>query len=670
LVTGILVALGATSFVVASAADDPSSSHHATLPVGAELPTEQQCAAAVRPSSENRPDNVGYNSTRGTTPNSTYPRVTGNFTGTTDEILQWAACKWGIDEDIVRAQAAIESWWNQNARGDFSSNQTSCHPDVRTSSGDCPESVGLMQVRYLYHGSAFTDSNAIRSTAYNVDYTYAIWRACFEGEFTWLNTVERGAEYRSGDAMGCTGVWFSGRWRTVAANQYIAKVDEYVRTKVWTTAGFGPSILGTPTTAPPTTAPSTTVPSTSATWSNVSIGTNREATITIADSIYPNSAGVTFYRNGVLNRRDATGPQDGSEFHFYPAITIEAGNVLRATWTDKAGVARESIYTVPGAPSTTTPTTTAPPTTAPATTAPATTAPATTAPATTAPATTAPPPSDAAFAETFAGNSGIDNFRIGVWHRNMGEQELGFAPTRLGDNNAGHGGSWTGDHGMSCGSPDTQRQLSSVKIQDTTGDNAWTPIVDFNLDEVVYNCVDHMMTSMGDVDGYSVLWFSPKQTFNASQSKVSWDVNITDLMARQWWEMAIIPAGSPKVTTIDWLAGTAGVESYPAGSVVFGNGPFGAQLHVHHGGQDTQLSGNICSMDPEGCTSKATRRPFSVQDNRDGTITARFGDRSWTLPGSFPAGNFEVIFKDHNYTPDKDGMPVGHTWHWDNIIVS
>ena len=29
-------------------------------------------------------------------------RVTGNFTGTTDMILQWAACKWGIDEDIVR----------------------------------------------------------------------------------------------------------------------------------------------------------------------------------------------------------------------------------------------------------------------------------------------------------------------------------------------------------------------------------------------------------------------------------------------------------------------------------------------------------------------------------------------------------------------------------------
>ena len=45
-----------------------------------------------------------------------YARVTGNFTGTTDQIIQWAACKWGIDEDIVRAQAAKESGWHQTRR--------------------------------------------------------------------------------------------------------------------------------------------------------------------------------------------------------------------------------------------------------------------------------------------------------------------------------------------------------------------------------------------------------------------------------------------------------------------------------------------------------------------------------------------------------------------------
>ena len=228
----------------------PPTGRFTTLPVGSTLPTEQQCATRVRRMTENRPENATYNATKGTSPNDEFPRVTGNFTGTTDEVLQWAACKWGIDEDIVRAQIALESWWTMTAVGDNG------------------ESFGLGQVRVPYHRSAFEDDNAKRSSAYNVDYTYEIWRECFEGKLTWLNTVERGAEYRSGDAMGCTGVWFSGRWRTPAANQYIARVDEYLRNKIWTQSNFGPSTPvgarrgATTTTAATTTtlAPSTTAP--------------------------------------------------------------------------------------------------------------------------------------------------------------------------------------------------------------------------------------------------------------------------------------------------------------------------------------------------------------------------------------------------------------------------
>ncbi len=165
--------------------------------------------------------NQTYNSTKGTRPPTrTYPRVDGNFTGTTDEILQWAACKWGIDEDIVRAQIAKESWWQMTAVGDNG------------------ESFGLGQVRTTAHQSAFVDDNAKRSSAYNVDYTYAVWRACFEGQFTWLNDVERGATYGPGDLNGCLGVWFSGRWYTQAANDYIAAVEGYRGQRVWETANF------------------------------------------------------------------------------------------------------------------------------------------------------------------------------------------------------------------------------------------------------------------------------------------------------------------------------------------------------------------------------------------------------------------------------------------------
>lgn len=216
----------------------PTTGHFATLPPGSALPSDAACAAAVRATPELRADNATANATRGADPNDTYPRVTGAFTGTTDEILQWVACKWGIDEDIVRAQIAKESSWHQSAGGDLTTDQTLCHPAKRTGIGSCPESIGLGQVRFQYHGSAFEDENAIRSSAYNVDYTYAIWRSCYEGELTWLNTVERGATYTGGDAWGCLGVWFSGRWRTASANGYIAAVQQYLADRIWERPDF------------------------------------------------------------------------------------------------------------------------------------------------------------------------------------------------------------------------------------------------------------------------------------------------------------------------------------------------------------------------------------------------------------------------------------------------
>lgn len=210
-----------------------------TLPPGSTLPSDTDCALRVRKSTELRADNVGPNAVRGTSPHAKIPRVTGDFVGTTDEILQWAACKWGIDEDLVRAQAAKESYWHQSAKGDLNGDQNACYPSLRTSNGaQCPESVGILQVRYLYHTDAFKDGNALLSTAYNADYTYAVWRSCFEGKETWLNQAEKVGTYAAGDALGCLGVWFSGRWRVPAAETYIQAVLDYQTQKIWTTQNF------------------------------------------------------------------------------------------------------------------------------------------------------------------------------------------------------------------------------------------------------------------------------------------------------------------------------------------------------------------------------------------------------------------------------------------------
>ena len=164
----------------------------------------------------------------------------GAFTGTTDEIVQWAACKWGIDEDIARAQTAKESWWNQSTKGDWSTYPADqCPPGHGPGADGRP---GSARSRSASARSASAGDQAFpgveQSTAMNVDYTYAIWRACYEGHEGWLNQVERGRDYGAGDLWGCVGRWFSGRWHTPAAEGYIAEVQRYLNQRIWETGGF------------------------------------------------------------------------------------------------------------------------------------------------------------------------------------------------------------------------------------------------------------------------------------------------------------------------------------------------------------------------------------------------------------------------------------------------
>jgi autotransporter family porin len=185
----------------------------------------------VRPAVEIRPANTTANNNRGSRANantrtdwSGFNRVDGDFAGTTDQLIQWAACKWGIDEDIVRAQMIKESGWYQSAIGDNG------------------ESFGIGQVRTTAHPSAFQYAiNAQTSTAYNLDYTYASWRACYEGVYTWLNSVEHNGTYAAGDVWGCVGLWFSGRWY-VNTDAYLNQVGDSVHwhytNKTWLTSAF------------------------------------------------------------------------------------------------------------------------------------------------------------------------------------------------------------------------------------------------------------------------------------------------------------------------------------------------------------------------------------------------------------------------------------------------
>ena len=143
-------------------------------------------------------------------------RVTGHFRGTTDEILQWGAYKWGFAPDLFRAVATLESWWKVSVVGDHG------------------QSFGLMQVK---RGKHCCYPATRLSTAFNVDYYGAWLRTVYDGKLGWLRTMPKGRPYRRGDLWGSVGTWYSGRWHRGNA-WYYHRVQRIIRKHVWRRSGF------------------------------------------------------------------------------------------------------------------------------------------------------------------------------------------------------------------------------------------------------------------------------------------------------------------------------------------------------------------------------------------------------------------------------------------------
>jgi hypothetical protein len=148
--------------------------------------------------------------------------VTGRFRGTTDEVIQWAAAKWGLAPDLVRAVAAKETWWRMSTVGD---------------DGD---SFGLFQVRRPFHCRGTLVCGLFRhEAALNADYWGSIIRSYYDGKQTWLNTVSgNGARYGSGDLWGSIGAWFSGRWHDAGSETYVGAIKDYMARRIWRTRDF------------------------------------------------------------------------------------------------------------------------------------------------------------------------------------------------------------------------------------------------------------------------------------------------------------------------------------------------------------------------------------------------------------------------------------------------
>ena len=272
-----------------------AAGYFATKPVGAwrTLPTDTQCRARVHLSTwEPRPHNAGPNNRMpnvsnvhaalAARPRSTggsykrtwdtwlLQRVTGHYTGTTDEIFQWAACKWGISDNVLRAIAVRESTWYQyevyrSGRcvtdwgcGDMVSTpsqatRTYCTAISRAGhdyqadygAGICPKTfsiAGVMSWQDPDWGRMRANQNGTfpfnrNSTAFALDYLGANLRGCYEGWEYWLADAGPVA-YEAGDLWGCVGNWYAGEWRTQRALGYVHRVRTELRNRTWLEADW------------------------------------------------------------------------------------------------------------------------------------------------------------------------------------------------------------------------------------------------------------------------------------------------------------------------------------------------------------------------------------------------------------------------------------------------
>ncbi len=201
-------------------------------------------------------------------------RVDGHFTGTTDEIFQWAACKWGLSDDLLRAIAVRESTWYQYetyrsgrpvvdwGMGDMMpSGTTGASVYCKTlagygldyqqdfGSGICPQTfsiAGVMSWQSPSWGQMPGNQNGTfpfnrQSTAFAVDYLGAQLRGCYNG---WEYFLKDSGSYAAGDLWGCVGAWYAGDWHSSDADGYISRVRNELANFTWLQgdwAGIKPS---------------------------------------------------------------------------------------------------------------------------------------------------------------------------------------------------------------------------------------------------------------------------------------------------------------------------------------------------------------------------------------------------------------------------------------------
>lgn len=203
---------------------------------------------------------------------------------TTDELIQWAAVKWGLPDEVLRGQCVRESTWYSTPTyangfpvynwgcGDMSNGQDgidafgagianiSGGPDyrilgtyhvggvARTFDADhVPETFGICGVKSWQApawGQMTGNQNGTfpfnrDSISFALDYMAAVHRAIIEGWATyltdqWPNGITDDAKF-----LGAVGAWFSGGdWMDGDAQTYLGLVQDEIDAQTWTLGSF------------------------------------------------------------------------------------------------------------------------------------------------------------------------------------------------------------------------------------------------------------------------------------------------------------------------------------------------------------------------------------------------------------------------------------------------
>jgi hypothetical protein len=173
----------------------------------------------------------------------------------TDDLIQWAAHKWGIPENWLRAEYTLESYWSSYQLGDpepVSRSDYMRYPLQSRVPGrlEAYQSLGITQVRWAPSGwvGAGTEPLRWQSMAFNIDYQAAMVRFFYDNpggsRTTWGDST-----YTPCQKWNSIGGWFASYpWRSAGQAKYIREVKTNLADTTWRSASF---VNWTPPTLPP-----------------------------------------------------------------------------------------------------------------------------------------------------------------------------------------------------------------------------------------------------------------------------------------------------------------------------------------------------------------------------------------------------------------------------------